>query len=584
MNLGLALILAGALGVFACKPRSDNSQLRSEAADADDAALIKAALTADQQQAVALASATNLPSPLDKAALGTPLSPSEAQQLLTVTSDVFHDCRFSGVDTPLFLKVKTAVRSTAIEQFQQSLSGFEGATFAADNFMPASERWRELTAKIQQMDCLGLGLADIWPGAESPKKRFSFRSTAEVSHFENFSRGIAWPVDVGNDPDAKFLQPLTSAFEFIDFMDILVNMVPGAPRDYPVQDRPIWTLYDGDGIGNLQGWREAAIMARTKAKPELRDFYGVISRRFNAFTYRDQRVVGGGDIDITDRRVAKVAVDCPIRSSWIGNTKFFRATTRQMQVLMTNPLVTTQYCEEFENGLPTGSAIGQYEYPSAMTYAPPAGRQPARFAAFLSIDLKRRLDEAKVAGKLATAETPEFKELTRAIIIELVAHVMNGWDEAARAGNPASYPYQLLMSIHPSDDFNGRSLRGWFRHYESLRSASVASVGIPLFLLDFNLDLFTNPAEFYELVLVSNRKWARMMAAFNAERSGNRKYFDVTLPWAIAADCDDLSGSRPQSIREWVRNWMRDRSHINLIRMKQKYDIQKGLEPACSAS
>jgi hypothetical protein len=261
-------------------------------------------------------------------------------------------------------------------------------------------------------------------------------------------------------PQNPFAQRFVRSMEYIDYPDILVAIAAGNDRT--------WERYD-DGerhagrTSSLESrWARATALGPSgAAASQVLALHSVFAESGGGF--RETPIDdAGGDID---------------RGSG-GPGGFDRLTLEQAQALKANPLLVVEIRPDpYNQATPGQTVLARYRYPSAATFH--------RFEQLLSPGLRAELQTAEQSGQLrydpwnAGSVGPSFRRLNPRIIAELL-------DAAYRPSDPPWQNYQRMIAVHPFDDYNGRTLRAWYRRQAAR----------PMFMLDFYCDLYCSTERF----------------------------------------------------------------------------------------
>ena len=300
-------------------------------------------------------------------------------------------------------------------------------------------------------------------------------------------------------PDA-FLNNLLTAFEFIGVKEMAVAMAfhNGEP----------WKMYDTPGIDGLQRWRDTLQMIRGGIiSGNVRTALPEITRQLSGrpMAFRDHLITAGGALD-------------PQGNIILGDTSqgqgYFRVTEKELRTLQANRFLTVQFLPDPRPPRPSQKTfLVKYTYPSAANYQ--------QYVTLLSGTLRQRLDSLQQAGALADPQSTAFRQATQALVEELTENIVGNnstflWEHAK-----SFLRYQSLMAVHPFEDFNGRTLRLCFR----------ATAGFPLFLADWDTDLFLTPEEFVTAAYNGLKYWNQLKASylkfFQQTPNGFRDYYKV---------------------------------------------------------
>ncbi len=308
---------------------------------------------------------------------------------------------------------------------------------------------------------------------------------------------------------SPFLKDLLSTFEFIGFSDILVAMAVGNSEP--------WTRYDDPGsIPFLKLWREtiALNLSTVDSRLQLVVLHEALSK--NSEHYRDHPVVGGGDEMIDGPKVQG----------------YYQVDSDAKLALESNPYLTLTLRPGPLQSDGTPSHYIKHEYPSARTFH--------RFESLIESGLLTELRLAEAQGALKDPSSVEFKDLTRRLIGQLAGDVLSDTQ------GKTSERYQKLMSIHPFGDFNGRTLRVWYRR----------TTGKPLFLPNWDWDLFMTPQEFAHAAEIGDNQLEWMRRSFLAEQALHPQfpdYYRAPGTWQVAAGVDNEAAHSATEIRDLLR-------------------------------
>ncbi len=193
----------------------------------------------------------------------------------------------------------------------------------------------------------------------------------------------------------------------------------------------------------------------------------------------------------------------------------------------------------------------RHQYPSAGNYE--------KIKDHLSPALIADLSHA--GAKLADESSEEFKKLTQRILRELT-----DWAMSSKAS--PLLRYQLMISIHPLDDYNGRTTRALFKR----------QAGHALFLKNFDQDLFLSYPEL-ALAEFAGRSELRTIRAglANAEKAnpGFPDFFRTPELWMAEAG---IGSKVDQGFVGAMTNLFRQPEFINLVRQKQYYDVEQRIQ------
>ncbi|HLD99748.1 MAG TPA: hypothetical protein VJB59_05785 [Bdellovibrionota bacterium] len=332
----------------------------------------------------------------------------------------------------------------------------------------------------------------------------------------------------------EFARNFYESFEFIDWNDIINSMGRG--------DSAPWTRYDQPGMAPLlDRWRQAKqLVGSIESDAEILGSYRALSGNPNG-TYRDAPIVAGGDFEVNGK-------------------KYYRITKNQLDALEKNRFLTVEWIEDPNppQGAPTKTCLAKHEYPSARTYK--------KFQQLLSADLLKKLKDADASGQLANEAGSEFKNLTQAVLKELIIYSEN-------ADVSPLLRYQFQISIHPFSDYNGRSLRAkYFKDAEK-----------PLVMKNWDLDLFLNYEEFASESAAGRLQYrALFKALYDTEKASPDappKFYDIKEPYMMVSGVSELD-EPPADFVNRVKAFYTDPANDHLIRRKQ-YDVELGRPVKC---
>jgi hypothetical protein len=291
--------------------------------------------------------------------------------------------------------------------------------------------------------------------------------------------------------------------EYIDFPDILVAIAAQNTRPWERYDSG--ERYAGRATPLEPRWNQAiAAPLSGPIETELNTIHDIFMETRSG-DFRETPIDdAGGDID---RDVG-------------GPGGFDRLTLQQARVLQANLLLTVEIKDDPYNTVTPGQTkLARYRYPSAGTYK--------KFQQFLSPGLLQDLNDADQAGKLSydirnpQSVGPEFRALNKRIIGELLERF---YDPSASAVDN----YQSMITVHPFDDYNGRSLRAWYRE----------QTGHPLFLLNFYCDLYCGRTQFENAVAEGDQEYDLIVSGMLKEENAHPGYphfYDIPEFWLVAA-------------------------------------------------
>jgi hypothetical protein len=393
------------------------------------------------------------------------------------------------------------------------------------------------------------------------------------------------PARVRPTPQDDFAKNLIAALDFIDYPDLLDQMTRGntAPwKDFDDnQHRPL-----------LDRWLDAIDTAKIPVEPtdvvkELLELHLVFDGNPQT-TFREVPLdFVGGDIGKPDPnnflvehfvpmpgcRVAPA--DQAVLAQMSSAPGFFdQVNARQLANLQTNPFLKLEFhavsdvaralCRDvFDVGgspIPRDQFLIRYDYPNAKRWhefatllSAPLQQQLAAAEQFRSpqgalcnlLDYNRvvvfnsdpGLNNFNCANTGAGGVSPQFRTLNKLMLQELLA---------ARFGPTDTGPnffknYRRLIAVHPFQDFNGRSLRSLYRRH----------VGRPLFVINFNHDLYEPEASFAQDIQDGAIAYDFIKAGLASEDIRHRNaaltnprdmplFFDRPEWWMVLPGSDDL--------------------------------------------
>ena len=328
-------------------------------------------------------------------------------------------------------------------------------------------------------------------------------TSAAVSHVAVAAITATEP-PLKNSFGAQFIQ----SFEFIDFPDLLVAIV--AKNNVPWLRYEKGELYAGRKSTLQSRWQKALalpVQSSLAISDQLRKIHDVLTDDLPSDFRGTPIDDAGGDVD-----------------------GFDRVTLEEFRALAGNPLLVL---ESKPDGTNLNSKLIRYKYPSASTYE--------KFSHLLSPALVQKIKTAKQnfpsewvyvksdykvpqggANPTFCPNHPHFCELTREILTELLNRY------AFKRGDPATVNYQRMIATHPFDDYNGRTMRVWYR----------VAAERPLFLLAFYCDLYCSPQKFSQTVQEANRQFDLITAGLVAEEKrvpSSPDFYSIPEFWMVAA-------------------------------------------------
>ena len=378
------------------------------------------------------------------------------------------------------------------------------------------------------------------------------------------------------------------SFEFIDFSDMLVHIAAGRSQPDP------WLLYDNDAESKrkslINRWIEATELPRQKSlSSELLAIAPVMSAGTQtAFREFPIDFVGGDqELNLDGYGWAPVTVEIarnlihypftPNERPSITPSERTNRTESQIRLLEVQVRKTPQFpCREN----PKSMCLVQYSYPSAANFrrleALLKRRNPKLLSALIEAEKRHLLDydkrEFKRAvnlsghdfGKVRSMNlvSPEFMRLNAALIQELVSWVQD-------LNLPTAAKYQLLVAIHPFANFNGRSLRMWYRRTEQR----------PLFMTDFYCDLYCSRAKFAEAVSAGNKQYDHIAATLfqlsknDPGHNQYRHYYGHQAYFEAAAQTISIKNNQLNNFQRMARDFFTDTANTSRIRRKENQDV-----------
>ncbi len=323
-----------------------------------------------------------------------------------------------------------------------------------------------------------------------------------------------------------FGEKYVRSFEFIDLSDLLVMITKGKAEP--------WTRYDTDNLGSLLNRWVLATDPNLTLNDHPLNLFQIFSQNPRG-QYRSHPIPAGGDI-------------------FVDGIGYYRVNQRQLSALKSNPYLVVESINDPSAGLSTETTfLARHHYPSVETFH--------RFEQKLSRPLAQELQTFESTRNFHDKESNDYKRLNRLILSELI--------EAALGGNP-TLEYQRLISIHPFSDFNGRSMRVHFQK----------RTGAPLFLRNFDDDLFLGPTEFMAKVENGIFEWKTIITALEKEMTRNPGFPDfyrVPEPWLIAADLDPGKIENGDELMYRMFDFFKEPDIRELVRQKRDLEFSNRL-------
>jgi hypothetical protein len=300
-----------------------------------------------------------------------------------------------------------------------------------------------------------------------------------------------------------FGKDLADSLEFIDFHDLAQAMAKGNPAP--------WTLYDEPGKPPLlERWRKAQSEFKSSSDmgSNLNQLHDAISATPES-GFRGSRVVAGGDFILDGKG-------------------YYTLSAAEKKVLEENPFLVTEIRKNPYSTQAFDAYLARHEYPSAATFK--------KFSSYLNPNDIQLLEEAEAKGLLKDETSARFKDLTKLILGRLVERVGKS-DKTSLSG------YHVLMSVHPWEDYNGRTLRAYYK----------LNRGEPLFLSDWNGDLLKPYEELVAERDVGTARLRSILKGFADEATKNPhfpQYYDLKPFWQTALKQSTFYGPEKETIRK----------------------------------
>ncbi len=357
----------------------------------------------------------------------------------------------------------------------------------------------------------GIRLSDIQPGLKGPSAHFIVQSEAS------------------SDEIGEFGKKLARSFEFIDLNDLLDAMARNRPDP--------WTLYDNPNeMPLIDRWNQSI---QAFKKGTLVSAHQILSGESET-GFRDAPITAGGDI-------------------MVAGKGYYRITEKQKTVLESNPFLKVEIREDPFAKPGTKTYLARHSYPSVENFR--------KYKEHLDSKLLQSLERAEQEGVLADHKSLEYRALNQEMLKELCENVLH-------SGRSELLTYQRLISIHPFNDYNGRTMRAWFE----------AQTGHPLFLRNWDLDLLLSPREFVAYAVEGESELSAIREGFAREYAKNPhfpRFYDAPEPWQVAAGVDRLAPSSERDFVEKSKSWFEDPQNSALIHQKLYYDVYQGLRGGC---
>jgi hypothetical protein len=417
----------------------------------------------------------------------------------------------TSVNTP-FCKKLLRSEKNRFEQMIRSELGTDSASFHA--YLPDMIPHFARTHLYQFISATGFRTV------LSEKAPFQF----PVNDFTKITLPEENNLNQSNPGAFDFEQKIELSLNYIDFPDLVADVSNGAVTP--------WHRYDTSGTTDLNDlFQEGLTENLLPGNSGLLRLHEILSTDTSGF--RDHDVLAGGDL-YPDAR-----------------SGYYRVTAMEKERILSNPFLNAEFYPDPDS---TKTFLGRHEYASPKHFR--------KFQTLLSAELQKNLVDADTRGIFTQPDSPEYKSLVQKVISELVAWSLN---MDAHADGEASTMYQQLMSIHPFGDFNGRSLR---LYYQKI-------TGMPLFLTDWNNDLFLSPPEFHYAIAVGTRKYQLMKTALRHELNAHPNFphfYDLAEWFVVEGDLQKM----PKDLNEFVqmhKAFYSDPNTMNLIRQKRFSEV-----------
>lgn len=445
---------------------------------------------------------------------------------------------------------------------------------------------------VQLIVILSTPLALAQSGGSNPRAR-EFRYAQEKPE----NPAPIQPNDVTHGWGRAFLW----SFEFIDFSNLLTHIA------FNIEDPKPWSLYDNDVASKksplINRWIDASKVQRGKSLPqELQKIASVMSAGTqNGFREFPIDFVGG-DVDMVSSdgygwapvtvAIAKNLLNFPFVAGEQGESK------KQIRLLeVTIKAGSAKYpCNPKKLD---SLCLVHYRYPTAATYKKLepllVRRNPVLWNALIRADKEGELRYDLLAFKRLVKDSGHdfnivrkkneenrlisdtYMKLNSALIAELIS-----WVQDLQV--PVTAKYQFLVAVHPFTDFNGRSLRMWYRR----------AAGRPLFLNDFYCDLYCNRHDFAQAVKQGNQQYDHIaknilelsLKAHDDRNNEKRFYYPHQAFFEAAAAATSITNGRLGEFQKVSREYFTNREVVEKIKTKdngpvfqffQKFVREKGL-------
>lgn len=339
-----------------------------------------------------------------------------------------------------------------------------------------------------------------------------------------------------------YMKSLTLGLSFIDLPDYLLAMADGNPAP--------WTLYDANSRTPLiDRWQKAVASLR----PDMSSIASPTAPTPAAAV--DQLL-----------QVAKIISDESItamrtRDIWAGGDLYpdsrggyYRVSDSELAVLQSNPFITVQTKTDplSRTGQPT--ALARHRYTSLQDYA--------RFRDFLEPTLFAEIQQAEKNGLFKTPEAPAYGVLTQRYLRSLISAVFPDPNELGVIDSlQVATLYRFLISIHPFNDFNGRSIRAFLS----------GKTYMNILLADWNHDLTASLFSLSQEIENGNNAFMFLLPALYREREKNPifpRFFDVPEWYQMLTQTGKLTGA-PEPFVRTIKQYLQTPATRELIRQKR---------------
>lgn len=372
---------------------------------------------------------------------------------------------------------------------------------------------------------------------------------------ESVTPAIKWvysiPTDLsltaGASAPTSYMQSLALGASFIDLPDYLLAMADGNPAP--------WTLYDANSKAPLiDRWQKAVATLRP-------DMSLIQSPTPPTPAVAVDQLLQVAKI-ISDESVTSIRT----RDIWAGGDLqpdthggYYRVSASELAVLQGNPFITVETKPDpfSRTGQPT--ALARHRYTSLQDYA--------RFSDFLEPALFSEIQEAEKNGLFKTFEAPAYGVLTQRFLRSLISAVISDSNELAGINSlQLATLYRFLISIHPFDDFNGRSIRAF------LNGVTYTNI----LLADWNHDLTAPLLSLSQEIENGTNAFMFLMPALYREREKNLifpRFFDIPEWYQMLTQTGKLAGD-PEPFVRTIKQYLQTSGTRELIRQKRFNELR----------